>query len=261
MNSTEIVAYIGALAWIPHLAQWIYDYFTKPAIRIIPDRIAEIGHTVFGPIFNLRLSIDVSKKDTVIDFIGVELKHENGATYNFHWMGMNEVFSEVIKVGSNPPNESQIVQKNVTPIALKISRLSLAEKYFRFQEKDFIDENRKKFNALLKEIETAKKLKKEGKNIDFIWRNLNEYEHFLREKFIWKAGTYSVNFLIRSPAKFDYIPQAAEFHLTQSDVDTLNSNFSEIGVFTQNIYNSIEERNEPVKEPTWIWINPEIHKK
>jgi hypothetical protein len=69
MESTDIAAYLGALAWLPQL----------PVIRIIPDRTAQIGHTIFGPIFNLRLSIDVNKKDTIVDFIGVQLRHKGGA--------------------------------------------------------------------------------------------------------------------------------------------------------------------------------------
>ncbi len=47
---------------------------------------------------------------------------------------MNEIFSEVITTGGNPPGANQIVQKDVFPIAIKISSLSLTERFFRFQE-------------------------------------------------------------------------------------------------------------------------------
>jgi hypothetical protein len=48
MNSTDIVAYIGACAWLAPLIQLGYNYFTKPCIRIIPDRSAQIGWTTLG---------------------------------------------------------------------------------------------------------------------------------------------------------------------------------------------------------------------
>src|SRR4051812_38525799 len=102
MSTTDILAYIGALAWIPQIIQWAIIFFTKPLIRIIPDRTAQIGYTLYGPIFNLRVSIGVTRKDTVVYFIGVQLKHNDGSSYNFEWVGMNEVFSEVIYSGNNP---------------------------------------------------------------------------------------------------------------------------------------------------------------
>jgi hypothetical protein len=105
LSTTDIVAYLGAAAWFPQIFNWVYIYFTKPVLTITPDKFASIGHTTFGPIFNLRLSINVDKKDTLIDFIGIELCHQNGSKHNFEWMGMTEFFSEV----KNNKGENQIV--------------------------------------------------------------------------------------------------------------------------------------------------------
>ncbi|HAT3892528.1 hypothetical protein SC404_14265 [Legionella pneumophila serogroup 1] len=253
MTSTEVVAYLGALAWAPQLMQWGYNFYTKPCIRVIPDRAAQVGYTIFGPIFNLRLSIDVSKKDTIIDFIGVQLKHESGASYDFEWMGMNEVFSEVITTGVNSNGGNQIVQKDVSPIAIKVSSISLVEKFFRFQEKKYIYENRIKSNALIQSHNMAIKMKKEGKNVDFIWRELEDYMSFLREKFIWQPGKYTMSFELRSPIKFNYTQGKYEFELTQADVETLNLNFSEMESIKYNMENEIENKQETMKEINWVW--------
>lgn len=260
METTDIAAYLGALAWLPQLFRWGYSYITKPVIRIIPDRTAQIGHTIFGPIFNLRLSIDVNRKDTIVDFIGVQLRHKDGGTYDFEWMGMNEIFSEVISPGVKSPETNQIVQKDVFPIAIKISSLSLVERFFRFQERGFISENRIKRDDLLKANNLAKKMKQQGKNVDSFWIDMEKYLTFLREQFIWKAGKYTIKFIIRSPAKFDSVQENAEFELTQEDIDTLNLNFSVMDLIKKNVENELENNGQQLEEINWVWINPEIQK-
>ena len=62
MNSTEVAAYLGAMAWIPQILKWGYRSIIKPVITITPEKSVSIGFTVLGPIFNLRLSINVDRK-------------------------------------------------------------------------------------------------------------------------------------------------------------------------------------------------------
>ena len=82
ITTTDIIACLGAAAWIPQIITWGYKAITKPVLTITPDRTVSIGHTILGPIFNLRLSINVDKKDTLIDFI--ELKSSMKAEPSIH---------------------------------------------------------------------------------------------------------------------------------------------------------------------------------
>lgn len=170
MTSVEIVAYIGALAWLPQIINWAHQYYSKPQIRIIPDRNAQLGYTSFGPIFNIRVSIDVAKKDALLDYIGIVLKHDSGSSFEFEWTGMNQMFSEVISIGDFTSDNKQIVQRDMNPIAIKLSLLSLTDAFIRFQETKFIQDNRIHNDQLTSEIESAKILRKEHKNTDFITR-------------------------------------------------------------------------------------------
>lgn len=173
---------------------------------------------------------------------------------------MNEIFSEVITTGVNSNGGNQIVQKDVSPIAIKVSSISLVEKFFRFQEKKYIYENRIKSNALIKSHNMAIKMKKEGKNVDFFWGEWEDYKSFLREKFIWKPGKYTISFELRSPINFSYTQREYEFELTQADVETLNLNFSEMESIKYNMENEIENKQETMKEINWVWINPQVTK-
>lgn len=49
MSSEEIVAYIGAAAWLPQIGSWIYNYYITPRVAVIPNRSIELGFTVSDP--------------------------------------------------------------------------------------------------------------------------------------------------------------------------------------------------------------------
>ncbi|NIW14974.1 MAG: hypothetical protein GWN31_13825, partial [Candidatus Thorarchaeota archaeon] len=78
MSPAEIAAYIGAGAWLPHIASWIHRQFSVPVVKIIPDAQIELGYSSYGPIFNLNLALSTTRKDILIDKIGVNLRHEEG---------------------------------------------------------------------------------------------------------------------------------------------------------------------------------------
>lgn len=251
INPTDIVAYLGAAAWLPT----IYTRLIKPVITITPAKTVEIGYTLYGPIFNLRLSINVDNKDTLIDFIGVEICHEDGSKHHFEWVGMTEFFSEV----RNVKGESQIVQRNVAPIAIKLSTLSLIERYFGFQDIAFIKSEQIQANEL---TEVQQYMLKQNKNYhdDFLKsKELEDYLKFTREHFYWRAGNYSVKFHIRSPAAVKITKNNFEFHLAQDKIDMLKENLGEI---KKNIEYIIKKNDSPDfsgQAANWKWVNPMLN--
>ncbi len=52
MSATDIIAAIGAAAWLPQIISWVSAISTKPRLRFVPEETSEIGYTFFGPIFN-----------------------------------------------------------------------------------------------------------------------------------------------------------------------------------------------------------------
>lgn len=256
MNSTEIAAYLGAMAWIPQLLKWGYRAVTKPVITITPEKNASISFNAFGPVFNLRLSINVDRKDTVIDFIGIKLIHEDGATHNLEWSGMTEFFSEV----KNDKGESQIVQRDVVPISVKLSTLSIIERYFRFHDAAFADSNKIKLDELTEHQMYMKKNDPNYHDAFLKSKNFEDYLKFFREQFWWKAGKYTVRFIVRSPAKIKVTAESFEFRLTQDNVDSLKNNLNEI---RNPIENYIKKGVQGFVEhpfPIISWINPALRK-
>ena len=68
----EVLAILGASAWLPQLVVFISKKFSKPKLTIIPDKDVEIGFTSLGPIFNIQIAFLAEKKKQI------------DRTYNFH---------------------------------------------------------------------------------------------------------------------------------------------------------------------------------
>ncbi|OGT35672.1 MAG: hypothetical protein A3F11_07135 [Gammaproteobacteria bacterium RIFCSPHIGHO2_12_FULL_37_14] len=247
---TNIIAYLGAAAWIPQIITWVCNFFSKPVIAIIPEKIACIGYTIYGPIFNLRLSINTKKKDSIIDFMSVELCHENGSKHNFEWAGMAEFFSEV----KNNKGENQIIQRDIIPIAIKLNTLSLVERFFRFQDSAFIKKIRVQSEKFVEMMQYMKK-KNENYPADFIAsKDFEDHMKFMRENFYWQPGSYTVKFRIRSPEKIKINEKTYNFELTQENIDALRSNLEEVGTFIQAVCKS-QPADQNTQPNNFRWVN------
>src|SRR5262249_33930948 len=124
MTGAEVVGYIGAAAWLPQIATWLYRWFAKPILNISIERTVEIGFTSFGPIFNLRMAFSVDRKDLIIEGFELDLVHQDGEKRTFRWEGVQEDLGETrdavgIRQGS--------LTRHQKPIALKIGTVLLVE--------------------------------------------------------------------------------------------------------------------------------------
>jgi hypothetical protein len=220
MDSAELAAYIGAAAWAPHLLSWAHNFLTAPRVRIIPDKSIEIGFTSNGPILNLTLAISSENKDSLIDNINIQLRHEEGDVHEIIWQGYEEKFSIL---DSNSAIH-QTVKKDGRPIALKISTDGLVERFFRFQDDHFWIDHREKSDALINQIEY---LRRTNNITPEDTEKLKEYESFSEtytDHFWWKTGTYRVKFQISSPNASQLIDSDFYFSLSKKDVEMLSAN-------------------------------------
>ena len=171
MTPTEIAAYIGAAAWLPQIAAWVYGVFVKPVITIVPDRYAEVGFTSYGPIFNVRMAFASDRKDAIIDGFELKFRHADGDTRTLRWSGLNETFSEI---RDEAGNRQQIVSRDQIPIALKIGTASLVEKFVRFQEPRYHEAIRPAFTGLVAHFTFVKR----SGDPDYVSRVLGSKELF-----------------------------------------------------------------------------------
>lgn len=248
MTSAEFAAYLGAAAWAPQIASWVYRYYVKPHILLVPDRTVDIGFTNLGPIFNLRIAISADRKDAIIDSIAINLRHEDGEVRKFSWANVSETFSQIRDSSGN----RQTISKDQSAIALKIGTESLIEKFIHFQEPKFYQNTQSYLDELLAYFNFLK-----AKDPDFVQKTLeskqyHEWVEAHKNSFWWRKGEYSVEIRLGSPKKITFENFKFKFKLNDGDIDALRGNLKELDVEFENMVKS----NLPdyqFKSVNWNW--------
>ena len=95
MEIIDIIAILGALAWLPQIFLWIYHWLQKPKVNVYHDEEAEVGFIKFGNAFNIRLSFLSRHKNALIDNIELIIKDKDGANHTFKWIWYSETLYEL----------------------------------------------------------------------------------------------------------------------------------------------------------------------
>lgn len=256
MRPEEIAAYIGAAAWLPQIATWIYRSLTKPTVTLVPDKFAEVGFTSYGPIFNLRMMLSSENKSLVIDGFELVLRHSDGDVHTLRWSGLLETFSEITDSAGN----RQVVSRDQTPIALKIGTESLSEKFIRFQEPRFHEIDRPATLDLVAHVNFLRQSSPD----ETIEKTLNSKELFSilenrKKAFWWKPGRYQIEARLSSTSKFNIANSKFCFDLTSVDIDRLKWNISTIENELRNIIQA-SVKDFKAMPINWNWANVDIRK-
>ncbi len=255
MKPEEIAAYIGAAAWLPQIATWLFQRYVQPSVRILPNQYAEVSFTSLGPIFNLRMAFSVDKKDIIIDGMELVLRHNDGDIRTLRWAGLGETFSEITDAAGN----KQIISRDQSPIAIKIGTQSLLEKFVRFQESSYHESDRPLIQALIAHFNYLKQTKPDG----YVQEVLDSKELFSllearKKSFWWKEGRYNIEVRITSPQKFTLLNSQFYFDLSKNDVVFLERNLVTLEADLKNIISS----NLPdfqLLPLNWNWANVDVN--
>lgn len=251
INIFEIAALLGALAWLPHIVKLIKDYFIKAEIRIILPKYPEVGFSTFGNIFNTKIAFATKNKDIVISDIGIKIKHESGSEKYFSWQGITHRLAEFVKDNTTLPME-----KNQSVLAIKLNPREVEERFIRFQDNSFLESKDGMEIKLIKKISNLHKSKKmtELTSADEFLDFLN----FINKSFSWIQGKYDLEFVIKSPEKFNIQDHKYNFELTPVDIDNLEKNKKNIEKFVELIGESISNPEFKAEDLSWNWCYPRI---
>ncbi|OEE64141.1 hypothetical protein A1OS_02240 [Enterovibrio norvegicus] len=254
MEIIDWVAIFGALAWTPHLISTIKSYFTKPEVRIITQRIAEIGFTTYGPIFNMRIAFSVKNRDVVISNFRVRVTHESGEEKTYEWQGLRQ---QVMKMHTN---DGPIpYEKENSVLAVKLNQSDVEERIIQCQEVSFVAGKRAVEDKAIKKLSYDRE--QDGFDPLTFLKSQDALDifNYIKHAFSWKAGKYKVVFELESPESFKLVDNEYEFSLLPIDIEELdrNKNFIE-----QDYINALVGKdNESFKQVYWNWRNPPIYKK
>lgn len=248
------IAIIGALAWTPHVYSKIKSALTKPEVRVVTHKTPEIGFSVFGPIFNIRLAFSVKNHDLVVSGLRVRLKHESGEEKLFEWQTIRQ---EVLKMTA-PDASVTPFEKEQTVLAIKLNQKDIEERFVQFQEVSF---QKRKIELESAAVKKRSHLRQTG-SLDLKSAMENEESTelitFVKQSFSWKSGRYEVTFEMDSPEKFILLDNIYEFFLNTTDIEKLEKNKDNIKAFYNNELKYI--LGVEIDEIVWNWGYPILRK-
>lgn len=249
MKLIDIIAILGALAWLPQIISWVYNWMKKPKLTIYHDGEAEAGYIKNGNVFNLRFSFLAREKNALIDDIELLLVDKDGASHNLKWMWYSETFYEL-----QGPAGNSTMAKQQNAIAINVFKEVLVEKFIGFQSVSFL-EKRKQLAYKLSTLIENQRINGDI-NIDII-RCSQEYNELIRlykNSFLWKPGEYSATAKVHIADTNETIEHNFSFALSELEVDTLHKNIE----FAKSIldYEFIDSSKE--LNGAWLWAKPNI---
>jgi hypothetical protein len=195
------------------------------------------------------------RKDAIVDDFELVLRHADGDTRTLRWSGLREDFSEIRDDAGN----RAMVSREQNPIALKIGKESLVEKFVRFQEPRYHETVRPAFSSLQTQFNFLKRNDPEYVSKTLASKELFELLETRRKSFWWKAGRYDITIKLSSPREFRLTQSQFAFDLTSIDIDRLRQNLEALTTFQQNVINSNlpDFQEQPVD---WNWASVDIQK-
>jgi hypothetical protein len=247
------IAILGALAWAPHLITLIKNHFTKPKVRIITSRSAELGFTSMGPILNLHLAFSVEHKDIVVSDLKIRLKHESGEERVFEWQGIKQNVGKM----TTPDAGSMPFEKEQSVLAIKLNQTQIEERFIRFQDVAFIASKKEYENTAVKKIAYLKAENKYNAEDFLREQEMTELYNFNKHSFPWKEGEYTASIEVQSPEKFILADNIRNFSLSPVDIEELSKNRD---VLEADYKRLLVGQKEGEPDIVWQWRSPALVK-
>jgi hypothetical protein len=255
MTVYEGAAILGALAWIPYLFKLVRETITRPEVRIITQRTAEIGFTTLGPILNLRIAFSVRYRDVVISSIKLKVIHESGEERILSWQGIVQRLGQMQtpQVGPIPWEKEQSV------LAIKLSEKEVEERFIRFQEDEY-HSGKESYDSIAGKKLTFLYAKGEFKPKELLdSQEMQDVILFIKRWPSWKQGKYKIIFDVESPEKFYLEDNVYHFELDPLSVDSLEANKNLIHLSIEDQIN-FNTKDYQAHLPNWNWVNPTLKK-
>ena len=246
----DVIAILGALAWLPQIFSWIYNRLKKPKLSIYHDGEAEVGYIKNGNAFNLRFSFLARDKHALIDDIELVLTDKDGAHHTLKWMWYSETFYEL-----QGPAGNSIMAKQQNAIAINAFKDVLIEKFIGFQSVTFLERRKQLAYKLTTFIENQRI--NGNVNIDDI-KCSSEYNELIRlykNSLFWKAGEYSAVAKIHVVDTNETIEHSFNFRLSDIEIDTLNKNIE----FAKSVVDCEFIDTTQKLTGQWLWAKPTIN--
>jgi PAS domain-containing protein len=252
MSTADIVAYIGAAAWLPQIGQWVYQFWTRPRLRVVPSAAIGITFTPAGPLVQLTCSINTDRRDTLIERMEIEVRHEQGEKRTFLWLFVSEFNQQL----TAPTGEVLNFGRNQPATAIKLSTQSLSDRVILFQDVQSSKASRETIENLMDQYRFLKTSSEDAIVALSRSKEYRDARESFERSFSWKPGSYAMSVSLYSTELSKGHHQKFGFNLSVPDSDILKTNDNLFGEYVQARVSASEAL--PTREPTWKWVFPVI---
>jgi len=245
-KAADIAAYIGALAWAPQIASWVWKAVSRPRLRVRTAKNLQLGHGGLGGALGLNVSIASEEKDALVDGVRAVVTHEKGDRREFVWVIATEHQNEM----RNDSGERVQVSRTQSVLALKVSTVALTERYL-----SFVDSSEE---ATILAGQNAARVAYEARtaagNTDWdgflVTREAQGVRTELERAFHWQDGRYRME-LVLSMVGAGQHTERFEFNLSRADIEKLKANYSR---WAENLSAVVRGTDWVV----WNWVYPAL---
>jgi hypothetical protein len=243
----ELLAILGAMAWLPQIIVWIRNYFSKSKLSIISDKEIEIGYTSNGPIINIYLAFLSEEKKALIKSIEVELTHEKNDSHKFSWDWFEETLYAI-----NVPNTGLMpTKKNQRAIAIKVDKDQLIEKKIGFQQNTFKSEHKQLLQTTTEEYLNLSNADQDTTALKG-HKCYNDLLDFYKNSFAWKVGLYSAKVIVNISEDNKSFERVINFKLNSLDIKSLDFNIERCKLLAEQEYIN----GDLEIGGNWFWVYP-----
>jgi len=233
MDTSTVIAIIGALAWLPQIIQWISNYFKKPRLQVIPASTFMLGLDMYGPTIHLTASVSSEKKDAIITRIDANLKHQTGEERQFEWMSVSE---NQFNIQSLTSADQALFVKNLKVLAIKAIQETLIERNIFFRDDFLSNQMVNKINTVKDNLKYLSASNSKPSSQIIKSKDYKELEHSATENIFWREGSYTIDMSFQIKNVNSLHKQTFSFNVTRQDIEIIKKNTD---LIKQQVYQMI----------------------
>jgi hypothetical protein len=248
---TKVAAFLGALAWLPHLVRW----FIRPRVTIIPGVSVEIGFTALGPLFNPTLAFLTERRAALITRITFDVTHEKGQRATF----LAQQLVETAGSTQNSAGDYALHSRTHSVIAVAMIPGQISERKINCRESSGLTRH----EVLVADYQNAVRRTRDPDMMKWAAAAATSPECHALRKFwaneaVWQTGNYTVV----ARARVDELGRevTTQFSLTIPDehIRLLSANAGGLDYELKGIFADIAQEPRDPPRYAWQWIYPAI---
>jgi hypothetical protein len=220
MTGSDIVAIVGAAAWIPQIVQWIYRALRKPKLELISAPRLIVGYTSNGPFLQLTASVSSQNEDVIITKMNISVRHQSGEERWLLWSSVTESLANF----QIPTGESMGMNKPQSVLAIKASTETLSERHIAFADLSFIAELQDKINVAREHFKYLSSEVNEPAEQVLHSKEFKEAQQFATQNIFWREGSYRLELKIHGRRLKTPHQEVFKVNLTRQDMDEIQKN-------------------------------------